>query len=167
MRILKSAVLVASLAFATTLHAQSIQTVPPGARAPQPQSTQNAVTNTPAAPAHTPVVTKSEAERKGGSDRDIFMGVYLALDRDCKVGSGPRIEFVSNPANGKMKTRNHPINLRDVPGAPRRTCIGTSPNGVAVIYRSNKRFKGDDLVNFKAIYPNGDIRDVTVKIVVQ
>lgn len=112
-------------------------------------------------------LTTAETERKGRMNVDIFIGVYLPLDKECKTAAGPRIEFLTNPSGGKMKTRNHPINLRDVPGAPRRNCIGTSPNGIAVIYRSEKRFKGEDKVVFRAHYPNGDIREVSAKVLVQ
>lgn len=107
-----------------------------------------------------------EVTRRGRANSDIFMGVYLALDRECRVGGPPRIEFTSPPANGRMKTRNHPINLREVPGAPRRTCIGTSPNGVAVVYRADPRFRGEDQVVFRAFYPNGDIREVTARVTI-
>jgi hypothetical protein len=144
--------------------AQSIQAVPrPGATNPSPGQ--------PAAPAvavsANPTVVKSEATRTGRTDTDIFLGVYLTLDRDCKVGPSPRFEFVTNPKHGKFRTRNHPINLRDVPGAPRRTCIGTSPNGQALIYRSDRRFKGEEKVEFRVIYPNGDQRDVIATVTVE
>ena len=120
-----------------------------------------------AAPVVAPKVTTTEAERKGRMNSDVFLGVYLSLDKECKVGAQPRLEVMTQPVGGKIRTRNYPINLRDVPGAPRRTCIGTSPNGLAIMYRSEKKFKGDDLARFKLIYPNGDIRDVSVKVVIQ
>lgn len=144
--------------------AQSIQAVPPGAR--PPVATPSAP-GQPAAAPHVPQHTKTEVERKGRTDSDVFLGTYLTLDRECKVGASPRIEFPVAPKSGKMRTRNHPINLRDVPGAPRRTCIGTSPNGVAVIYRSDRRFKGEEMITFKVVYPNGDTREVAAKVVIQ
>ena len=112
-------------------------------------------------------VTTTEAERKGRTESEVYLGVYLSLDKDCKVGAQPKIEIVKAPASGKLRTRNHPINLRDVPGAPKRTCIGTSPNGIAVLYRSDRRFKGEDFANFRVVYPNGDVRDASVKISIQ
>lgn len=159
-----SALIGATLAGFETATAQSIQPVPrPGATNPPPGQ--------PPAPAvavsANPTVVKTEAARKGRTDTDIFLGVYLTLDRDCKVGPAPRFEFVTNPKHGKFRTRNHPINLRDVPGAPRRTCIGTSPNGQALIYRSDRRFKGEEKVEFRVVYPNGDKREVIATVTVE
>jgi len=121
----------------------------------------------PAAAAHTPVTTPVEVTRKGRPGSDIFLGVYLTLDRECKVGSTPRVEFAGDPRSGKLRTRPHPINLRDVPGAPRRTCIGTSPNGQAVIFRPDRRFRGEEKLEFRVVYPNGDVRAVTATIMVE
>jgi hypothetical protein len=121
----------------------------------------------PAAAAYTPVTTPVEVTRKGRPGSDIFLGVYLTLDRECKVGSTPRVEFAGDPRSGKLRTRPHPINLRDVPGAPRRTCIGTSPNGQAVIFRPDRRFRGEEKLEFRVVYPNGDVRAVTATITVE
>lgn len=122
-----------------------------------------------AAPA--PVVegktTQVAVERKGRSNSDIYLGTYLSLDRDCKVGAAPRFEMVTEPKNGKLRTRANAINLRDVPGAPRRNCIGTSPSGVGVFYRSDRKFSGEVEAIFRMVYPNGDKREITAKITVQ
>jgi len=95
------------------------------------------------------------------------LGIYLTLDRDCKIGEAPKVTYALEPKNGKMRTRPHPINLRDVPGAPRRTCIGTSPNGLAVLYRSDRRFKGEEKIQFTLTYPNGDTREVSATVTVE
>lgn len=152
------ALLVASPAFA-----QSITPVPRPATPPTFQLVPNG--NPP--PPYTPVVTPVEVTRKGRANTDIFLGVYLTLDRECKVGATPRVEFAGDPKGGKLRTRTHPINLRDVPGAPRRTCIGTSPNGLAVTYRSDRRFKGEDKVEFRVVYPNGDVRAISATVTVE
>jgi hypothetical protein len=156
-----SALVFVALLGATGAMAQSITPVPrPANPAPGTQAA-------PAAPAHTPVTTPVEVTRKGRPASDVFLGVYLTLDRDCKVGATPRVEFAGDPKTGKLRTRPHPINLRDVPGAPRRTCIGTSPNGQAVIYRSDRRFRGEEKVEFRVVYPNGDVRAVTATITIE
>ncbi|CAN1492333.1 hypothetical protein MCEMSEM23_00229 [Rhabdaerophilaceae bacterium] len=145
---------------AAPVFAQSITPVP---RPPVQGGAAGQASATP----HTPVVTKSEATRKGRTEQDVFLGVYLSLDRECKIGDAPKFEFTLNPLKGKIRTRSHPINLRDVPGAPRRTCIGTSPSGQAVIYRSDRRFKGEETVGFRVIYPNGDVREVSVALTIE
>ncbi len=142
--------------------AQSITPVPRPAN-PAPA----APASTASVPAAAPVVTPVEVTRKGRPNSDVFLGVYLSLDRDCKVGPTPKVEFAGDPKSGKLRTRPHPINLRDVPGAPRRTCIGTSPNGQAVIFRSDRRFRGEEKIEFRVVYPNGDVRAVSATITIE
>ena len=160
------AIVAALCAFGTGAMAQALQAVPPGARPPV-AAPAAPVAGAATAPAHVPVITKAETERKGRADRDVFLGVYLTLDRECKVGEAPKIEFTVPPRNGKMRTRTYAINLRDVPGAPRRNCIGISPSGVAVVYRANRRFSGEEQVSFAVIYPNGDRREISAKVLIQ
>lgn len=147
-----------------TASAQSITPVP----RPQGQTTPPGASTTPAAVTpRQPVVTKTEVTRKGRPNNDIFLGTYLTLDRECKIGEAPKVTYSVEPKNGKMRTRPHPINLRDVPGAPRRTCIGTSPNGLAVLYRADRRFKGEEKIEFRLTYPNGDMREVSATVTVE
>lgn len=120
-----------------------------------------------AASAAEPNVVKTEVERKGRTGFEIFLGTYLTLDKACKIGPTPKIEYPTPPKNGKMTTRTYPINLRQVPGAPRGNCIGTSPNGIAVIYRSDRKFRGEEAIVFRVVYPAGDAREVTAKVIVQ
>lgn len=156
-----SALVFVALLGATGAMAQSITPVP------RPANPAAGTQAAPAAPAHTPVTIPVEVTRKGRPASDVFLGVYLTLDRECKVGATPRVEFAGDPKTGKLRTRPHPINLRDVPGAPRRTCIGTSPNGQAVIYRSDRRFRGEEKIEFRVVYPNGDVRAVTATITIE
>lgn len=150
---------IAATAFSqNAAQAQAIITVPPSVTA-QPASTPE--------PAGEGKVTTTSTERKGRTASDIFLGVYLSLDKECKIGPAPKLEFPTPAQHGKVFTRNFPINLRDVPGAPRRNCIGTSPSGMAVIYRSAPKFKGEETIVFKLTYPNTDIREVSAKVIVQ
>lgn len=114
-----------------------------------------------------PKTVKTEVERKGKIGREIFISTYLTLSKDCKVGPNPRLETPEPPKNGKLYTRPNAINLRAVPGAPRTNCIGTSPYGLGVFYRPERRFKGEETFLFKIIYPEGDIREVSAKVIVE
>lgn len=152
----------ALLAGMVAASAQSITPVPrPQQGQATPPAAQAAVTP------RQPVVTKTEVARKGKPNSDVFLGIYLTLDRDCKIGEAPKVTYSLEPKHGKMRTRPHPINLRDVPGAPRRTCIGTSPNGLAVLYRADRRFKGEEKIIFSLTYPNGDTREVSATVTVE
>lgn len=110
---------------------------------------------------------KTEVERKGRVGREIFISTYLTLSKECKVGPNPRLDVTTPPKNGKVYTRANAINLRAVPGAPRTNCIGTSPSGLGVFYRPERRFSGEETFAFRIVYPGGDIREVAAKIVVE
>lgn len=114
-----------------------------------------------------PKIVKTEVERKGRIGREIFISTYLTLSKECKVGPNPRLETTEAPKNGKLYTRPNAINLRAVPGAPRTNCIGTSPYGLGVFYRPERRFKGEETFQFKIVYPEGDIREVSAKVIVE
>ncbi len=109
----------------------------------------------------------TEVMRKGRAGIEILIGTYLTLSRECKIGVSPVLEITSAPKNGQIVPRPHPINLRDVPGAPKRTCIGTSPQGVGVFYRPARRFRGEDKVDFQMKYPDGSTRAVSATLLVQ
>ncbi|MCA0401768.1 MAG: hypothetical protein LCH38_13235 [Proteobacteria bacterium] len=117
--------------------------------------------------AEAPKVVKTEVERKGRSGLEIFIGTYLTLSKECKVGANPRLEVATQPKGGKVHTRPNAINLRAVPGAPKGNCIGTSPNGLGIFYRSERKFKGEDAFTIRLVYPSGDVREVHAKMIVE
>lgn len=176
MRIFSCCLIGAGLLASAAVSAQSItpganRNAPsPGSFTPPAQAQATPAARTPVATTTTSATgvktTRAEVERKGRTGYDIYLGTYLTLSADCKVGAGPEITFPEPPKSGVTKIRNYPINLRDVPGAPKRTCIGTSPKGVAAVYQSKARFKGEDRLVFKVTYPNGDTREVSVKLTV-
>lgn len=114
-----------------------------------------------------PKIVKTEVERKGRIGREVFISTYLTLSRECKVGPNPRLDTTEAPKNGKLYTRPNAINLRAVPGAPRTNCIGTSPYGLGVFYRPERRFKGEETFQFRIVYPDGDIREISAKVIVE
>lgn len=126
-----------------------------------------AVPSAATAAAEAPKVVKAEVERKGRSGLEIFIGTYLTLSKECKVGANPRLEIATPPKGGKVHTRPNAINLRAVPGAPKGNCIGTSPSGLGVFYRSERKFKGEDAFVLRLVYPTGDIREVHAKMIVE
>ena len=114
-----------------------------------------------------PAVAQSatETKRAGRTGADIVLGAYLSVEKGCKVGDPPPVEVIDKPAHGQIITRPQGVNIRTAPGAP-KNCIGLSPNGVAVIYRSARRFKGEDKATFKVTLPDG-VREVRAAITVK
>jgi hypothetical protein len=112
-------------------------------------------------------VVTSEATRTARQGIDALLATYLTLDKECKIGDDPKIEPIEGPSNGIIRMRPQPINLRAVPGAPRGNCVGTSPSGIGVFYRANRKFKGEDRVRLRITYPNGDKREIALTITVK
>lgn len=121
-------------------------------------------------PAAQPVLTDKssvEVSKTGRVDRDIFIGSYLSIDKTCKVGNRPEVEFTQPPKNGILRTRKDPVNLQTAPGIPRGRCLGVSPAGVAVVYRSKPKMKGEDTFIYTVKYPDGRVREVKGTVTVQ
>lgn len=139
---------------------------PPGFTAPPQAGT---LTPAPAAAAAPVIadVSSVTVSKTSKPDRDVFIGAYITIDKTCKIGATPTIEFTQQPTNGKIKTRRDAINLQHAPGVPRGKCLGVSPAGIAVIYRSKPKMKGDDTFAYKAVYPDGRVREVTGTVTVQ
>lgn len=112
-------------------------------------------------------VTSVEVKRTIKAGREAFIGSWLSVGPDCKVGETPKIEVISKPENGELRTRPAALNIRDAPGAPRRGCVGVSPRAIAVAYRPKWRFKGEDKAQFRVTFPDGRVREVSAIIEVQ
>lgn len=136
------------------------QTPAPGFQ-PPPQAAATA-----AAPAVADV-SKVAITKSTKPDRDVFIGSYITVDKTCKVGATPVIDFIQQPAQGKLRTRRDAMNLQHAPGVPRNKCLGVSPAGIAVMYRSARKAKGDDAFTYKVTYPDGRVREVSGTVTVQ
>lgn len=111
--------------------------------------------------------TTADVAKTAKTGRDIFIGSYITIDKTCKVGKQPQIEFIDQPANGAIRKRRDGFNLTQAPGVPRNKCLGVSPEGIAVMYVSKPRFKGDDTFKYKVLFPDGRTRTVKVAVTVQ
>ena len=125
----------------------------------------------PAAPAAAadpvPEVTTTEVQKQAKTGRDLFIGSYIQVDRTCKVGPTPKVEYPVPPKNGVLKTRPMPFNLGTAPGVPRRKCLGVSPAGIAVYYQGKWRFKGEDAFVYRVLFADGRVREVKGAVTVQ
>lgn len=109
--------------------------------------------------------TETTAAKTAKTGRDVFIGGYITIDSSCKVGKQPEIAFTTQPANGTVKKRRDAYNLRNAPGA--RKCLGISPDGIAVIYASKPRFKGEDSFAYTVTFGDGRTRSVKATVTVQ
>jgi hypothetical protein len=111
--------------------------------------------------------TTAEVKKTVKTGRDLFIGSYITIDKTCKVGKQPQIQFVTQPTNGAVRKRRDGFNLSHAPGVPRNKCLGVSPEGIAVMYVSKPRFKGDDTFGYKVLFPDGRTRTVSATVTVQ
>lgn len=111
--------------------------------------------------------TTAEVSKTARSGREKFIGSYITVDKSCNVGKPPVIEITREPANGRARTRRDSFNLGRAPGVPRHKCLGISPRGIAVVYASKARFKGEDSLAYTVTYSDGRTRTVTATITVQ
>lgn len=139
----------------------------PGFTAPPAAGTISAPQPAPAAQPAVVDVSTATVSKTAKPDRDVFIGSYITVDKTCKVGATPTVEFTQQPANGRLKTRREAVNLQHAPGVPRNKCLGVSPSGIAVIYRSKPRVKGEDTFAYKVTYPDGRVREVTATVTLQ
>ena len=130
---------------------------PPAAQAP----------GQPTAAEPVPELTTTEVQKQARTGRDLFIGSYIQVDRTCKVGPTPKIEYPTPPKNGVLKTRPMPFNLGTAPGVPRRKCLGVSPAGIAVYYQGKWRFKGEDAFVYRVLFADGRVREVKGAVTVQ
>ena len=159
------AITVAVLATSHAL-AQTPAATPPAAGQP-PGFTAPPRADTPAAPGTAGAAehTETTATKSGKTGRDIYIGGYITMDSSCKVGKQPTVEFTTPPANGVLKRRRDAYNLRNAPGG--RKCLGISPDGLAVIYASKPRFKGEDSFAYTVTFGDGRTRTVKATVTVQ
>lgn len=134
----------------------------PAAIAPAPAPAQPAA---PTEPLSTEV-TSVAVTRDVKAGYEVTIGAWLTVSKECKVGETPKIEFVTQPTNGALRTKPAALNIRSIPGAP-KNCVGVSPRGIGVAYRPKARFVGQDTAFFKVLYPGGQTREVTATIMVK
>lgn len=111
--------------------------------------------------------TEADTQKTAKTGRDVFIGSYITVDKTCKVGKQPQIEFLTQPQNGSVRKRRDSFNLGHAPGIPRNKCLGISPEGIAVMYISKPRYKGEDAFSYKVRFPDGRSRTVKAAITVQ
>lgn len=148
--------------------AQTAQPQPGGSPAPGFQAPPRADAPAPL-PSQPMIIDRSslELQKTVKTGRDIYIGSYITIDKSCKVGTTPKVEIVQQPPTGTLRVRPHAVVLMSAPGVQRNKCLGTSPAGIAIWYRSKARFKGDDKFSYSVAYPDGRQRDVTVTMSVQ
>lgn len=163
---LQLAAIVASAVFAGAALAQAPQ--PAAGPTPGFQSPPRADAP-PAAPVQPVVIDRSSLDLKKTAKpgRDVYIGSYITIDKTCKVGATPKIEITEQPPNGSLRIRPHAVVLMTAPGVQRNKCLGTSPSGIAIWYRSKPRAKGDDTFAYSVAYPDGRQRDVKVVVSIQ
>lgn len=96
----------------------------------------------------------------------IRIGNYYALDPTCAVVGMPKVYALSGPSNGQIETRQ----VRDFPNYPtfnvRAKCDTQRVPMTEVLYRPTPGFHGVDTVTYAIVFPRGQLRRHTHRILV-
>jgi hypothetical protein len=103
-----------------------------------------------------------EREVKAQAGRQVRVGTYFSLKRDCTPGQLPAIRLVENPANGAVVVRSGKVRATNV-----RQCLAVEVPAYIAFYRSKPDFSGTDtfLIELKAA--DGKVRHQRIRVVVQ
>jgi hypothetical protein len=103
-----------------------------------------------------------EREVKAQAGRQVRVGTYFSLKRDCTPGQLPAIRLVENPANGAVVVRSGKVRATNV-----RQCLAVEVPAYVAFYRSKPDFSGTDtfLIELKAA--DGKVRHQRIRVVVQ
>jgi hypothetical protein len=103
-----------------------------------------------------------EREIKAQAGRQVRVGTYFSLKRDCTPGQLPAIRLVENPANGAVVVRSGKVRATNV-----RQCLAVEVPAYIAFYRSKPDFSGTDtfLIELKAA--DGKVRHQRIRVVVQ
>jgi hypothetical protein len=103
-----------------------------------------------------------EREVKAQAGRQVRVGTYFSLKRDCTPGQLPVIRLVENPANGAVVVRSGKVRATNV-----RQCLAVEVPAYIAFYRSKPDFSGTDtfLIELKAA--DGKVQHQRIRVVVQ
>jgi len=96
----------------------------------------------------------------------VRIGSFYALDPTCATIGMPSISVVAGPSNGRIEARQ----TRDYPNFPtfniRARCDLRKVPVTEVLYRPTPGFRGVDFVEYEVIFPRGQLRRYSRRIVV-
>jgi len=73
--------------------------------------------------------------------RDVRLGIFASIRRDCTAGSPPSVRLVVPPNHGKVTVKNAKLRTTNF-----RQCLGVEAPAFVAVYRSVPDYSGYDLV---------------------
>jgi hypothetical protein len=150
------------LGLATVLTAMSFIAASAQEQKGQEQTTPEQDTQEQTAPEQRVQEEPAEREVKAQAGRQVRVGTYFSLKRDCTPGQLPAIRLVEKPANGAVVVRSAKVRATNV-----RQCLAVEVPAYVAFYRSKPDFSGTDtfLIELKAA--DGQVRHQRIRVVVQ
>ncbi len=102
-----------------------------------------------------------ERQAKGLADKDILIGTYITVKRDCTPGPLPTIRLIGTPEHGKVSVKKVNVNATNY-----RQCLALEVPGYVAFYRATPGFAGTDLVTLEVKFPGGrtEVQKITVNV---
>jgi hypothetical protein len=91
-----------------------------------------------------------ERTAQGETNKDIRIGVYVNIQRDCTSGPLPTLRLIMPPAHGKVTVKKANFGATNY-----KQCLALNVPAYVAFYRSEKDFLGNDRVVLEVRFPSG------------
>ncbi len=112
------------------------------------------------APAYAQVQTVDRAF-KGDAGKDIRIGVFINVSKDCTSGPLPAVRLSTTPQHGKVTVRQGKVKATNY-----KECLALEVPGFVAFYRSQADFKGVDELILEIKFPNGRTEIQRIRVTV-
>ena len=93
--------------------------------------------------------------------KDVRIGVYVNVRRDCTSGPLPGIRLSKPPANGKVVVKKGKVTATNY-----KQCLALQVPAFVAYYRSRPEFNGRDIVDLEVKYSSGRVEIQRIRITV-
>ncbi len=108
---------------------------------------------------------EEQIARTGAADHSIVVREHAGWDMDCAAIEHPALRLDEPPRHGHVCARIQDIKIHSMYVGTAPQCIGHLVSGVALIYRPDAGYAGDDALRYAAQYPSV-LRTVSVLVTV-
>lgn len=92
------------------------------------------------------------------SGNEVQIAAFNFVNADCSSGPRPDLRIVTPPAHGAYRLEETTIQVDRKPDNPRASCNGKPVGAVAVIYKPEAEFTGNDGLVVDVDFRNGSVR---------
>ena len=94
--------------------------------------------------------TSVEREVKAAPGRDVRVGVYTDIRRDCTAGPLPAIRLATPPAHGTVTVKRGTLKATNI-----KQCLATEVPALVAFYRAADGYNGPDTFDLEVVLAGG------------